>query len=78
MEGARVAAACHGGGAFQILLPATLPEYAGMENATGSHKKCIKMYKDYKAGHLDIAIVSCRTAPGFNVLCTRQWKILHK
>ena len=48
MEGARVVAACHGAGAFQILLPATLPEYdeyAGMENATGSHKKCIKIIK---------------------------------
>jgi hypothetical protein len=30
---------------IQILLPATLPEYAGMENATGSHKKCIKIIK---------------------------------
>jgi len=45
VEGARVAAACHGAGAFQILLPATLPEYAGMETATGSHKKCIKIIK---------------------------------
>ena len=35
MEGARVAAACHGAGAFQVLLPATLPEYAGMNNSHG-------------------------------------------
>ena len=37
---------------------------------TGSYQECMKL--------LDIELLPCRTAPGFNVLCTWQRKILHK